>query len=59
MKCRRRADADQWVEELDCRSPMPAVDRVLLVHALEMSHDAEAMLREAWRVLPRVADFSP
>src|SRR5947207_8712583 len=28
-----------------------AVDRVLLVHALEMSRDAEALLREAWRVL--------
>ena len=24
---------------------------MLLVHALEMSHDAEAMLREVWRVL--------
>jgi SAM-dependent methyltransferase len=28
-----------------------AVDRVLLVHALEMSHEAGAMLREVWRVL--------
>lgn len=28
-----------------------AVDRVLLVHALEMSPDAAALLREAWRVL--------
>jgi SAM-dependent methyltransferase len=28
-----------------------AVDRVLLVHALEMSHEADAMLREVWRVL--------
>ncbi len=28
-----------------------AVDRVLLVHALEMSHDAGALLREVWRVL--------
>jgi SAM-dependent methyltransferase len=28
-----------------------AVDRVLFVHALEMSHDATALLREVWRVL--------
>ena len=28
-----------------------AVDRVLLVHALEMTDDAFALLREAWRVL--------
>src|SRR5256714_13795168 len=39
------------VEELDLPLSDAAVDRVLLVHALEMSHDAEAMLREAWRVL--------
>lgn len=28
-----------------------AVDRILLVHALEMSHDPAALLREMWRVL--------
>jgi SAM-dependent methyltransferase len=28
-----------------------AVDRVLLIHSLEMSHEAGALLREAWRVL--------
>src|SRR5919198_5979117 len=28
-----------------------SVDRVLLVHALEMSEDATALLREVWRVL--------
>jgi len=28
-----------------------AVDRVLLVHSLEMSHEAGALLREVWRVL--------
>jgi SAM-dependent methyltransferase len=39
------------VEELDLPLPDAAVDRVLLVHALEMSQDAEAMLREVWRVL--------
>ena len=27
------------------------IDRVLLVHSLEMSHDAPALLREVWRVL--------
>ena len=28
-----------------------AIDRVLLVHALEMAHDPAALLREVWRVL--------
>jgi SAM-dependent methyltransferase len=33
--------------------PLPdaAVDRILFVHALEMTHDAPALLREVWRVL--------
>ena len=33
--------------------PLPdaSIDRVLLVHALEMSEDAAALLREVWRVL--------
>jgi SAM-dependent methyltransferase len=33
--------------------PLPdaAVDRILLVHALEMTHDDPALLREVWRVL--------
>ena len=39
------------VEELDLPLPDAAVDRVLLVHALEMSHDPTALLREIWRVL--------
>src|SRR6185295_3121879 len=39
------------VEELDLPLIDATVDRVLLVHALEMSQDAEAMLREVWRVL--------
>src|SRR4051812_35670697 len=39
------------VEELDLPLADATVDRLLLMHALEMSHDAEAMLREAWRVL--------
>jgi SAM-dependent methyltransferase len=39
------------VEELDLPLVDAAVDRVLLIHALEMSRDAEALLREVWRVL--------
>src|SRR5215212_2563525 len=39
------------VEELDLPLTDAAVDRVLLVHALEMSQDVFALLREAWRVL--------
>jgi SAM-dependent methyltransferase len=39
------------VEELDLPLPDAAIDRMLLVHALEMSRDAESMLREVWRVL--------
>ena len=33
--------------------PLPdgSIDRLLLAHALEMSHDAAALLREVWRVL--------
>jgi SAM-dependent methyltransferase len=39
------------VEELDLPLVDAAVDRVLLIHVLEMSRDAEALLREVWRVL--------
>src|ERR1700741_4189483 len=39
------------VDELDLPLPDAAVDRVLLVHALEMTHDPGALLREVWRVL--------
>src|SRR5262249_27347666 len=37
----------------ECELPLAdsSVDRVLLVHALEMSHDATTLLREVWRVL--------
>jgi len=37
----------------ECELPLSdaAVDRVLLVHALEVSADAAALLREVWRVL--------
>ncbi|HZP79941.1 MAG TPA: methyltransferase domain-containing protein [Pseudolabrys sp.] len=39
------------VDEYEMPLPDAAVDRVLLVHALEMSQDAPALLREVWRVL--------
>jgi SAM-dependent methyltransferase len=39
------------VDEFELPLPDAAVDRVLLVHALEMSHDATGLLREVWRVL--------
>ena len=39
------------VDELELPLTDAAVDRVLLVHALEMVHDPAALLREVWRVL--------
>jgi SAM-dependent methyltransferase len=39
------------VDELELPLPDNAVDRVLLVHSLEMSHDPVGLLREIWRVL--------
>jgi len=39
------------VDENELPLPDSAVDRVLLVHALEMSTDPVALLREVWRVL--------
>ncbi len=39
------------VDELDLPLADAAVDRVLLVHMLEMAHDPGALLREVWRVL--------
>lgn len=39
------------VEEHAIPLPDSAMDRILLVHALEMSHDPAALLREMWRVL--------
>src|SRR5215475_6035843 len=39
------------VDELDLPLPDAAVDRILLIHALEMAHDPSALLREVWRVL--------
>jgi SAM-dependent methyltransferase len=39
------------VDELELQLTDAAVDRVLLVHALEVAQDAGALLREVWRVL--------
>ena len=39
------------VDELDMPLPDAAVDRLLLIHALELAHDPGALLRECWRVL--------
>ncbi|HWP25532.1 MAG TPA: methyltransferase domain-containing protein [Xanthobacteraceae bacterium] len=39
------------VDETEMPLPDAAVDRVLLVHVLETSRDASAVLREVWRVL--------
>jgi SAM-dependent methyltransferase len=46
-----RATLSSLVEEQALPLPDAAVDRILLVHALEMSDDPEGMLREVWRVL--------
>src|SRR5260221_7843117 len=37
------------VDETELPLPDAAVDRILFVHALEMTHDAPALLREVWR----------
>jgi len=39
------------VEEYDLPLPDLSVDRIILVHALEVSDDAPSLLREVWRVL--------
>src|SRR6202789_3976361 len=39
------------VNEFSLPLPDAAVDRILLVHALEMSDDPEGLLREVWRGL--------
>src|SRR6478752_6872344 len=39
------------VDENELPLPDSAVDRVMLVHALEMTNDPAALLREVWRVL--------
>jgi SAM-dependent methyltransferase len=39
------------IDEYSMPLPDAAVDRILMVHALEMSDDPERLLREVWRVL--------
>src|SRR5207247_4862983 len=39
------------VDEFSLPLPDAAIDRILLVHALEMSDDPEGLLREVWRGL--------
>jgi len=39
------------VDEFSLPLPEAAVDRILLVHALEMADDPASLLREVWRVL--------
>jgi SAM-dependent methyltransferase len=39
------------VEETELPLADAAIDRLLIIHALEMSQDVAALLREAWRVL--------
>jgi SAM-dependent methyltransferase len=46
-----RASLTALVEEHDLPLRDAEADRVLLVHALEMSHDPVGLLREVWRVL--------
>ena len=45
------------VDELELPLPDAAVDRVLMVHALEMAHDPTVLLREVWRVLAAGAEI--
>jgi len=49
------------VDEFSLPLPDAAVDRILLVHALEMSDDPEGLLREVWRItqLLRQTWFTP
>jgi len=46
-----RSGLSALVDENELPLADSAVDRVLLVHALEMTQDASALLREVWRVL--------
>lgn len=39
------------VDALELPLPDAAMDRILLIHALEMADDPESLLREMWRVL--------
>jgi SAM-dependent methyltransferase len=46
-----RAGLAALVDELGLPLPDSSIDRILLVHALEMAQDPVALLREVWRVL--------
>lgn len=46
-----RSTLSSLVDEHALPLPDAALDRILLVHALEMSDDPERLLREVWRVL--------
>ncbi|ABD86084.1 methyltransferase domain-containing protein [Rhodopseudomonas palustris] len=46
-----RPTLSSLVEEHSLPLPDAAVDRILLVHALEMSDDPDGLMRELWRVL--------
>ncbi len=43
--------ATALVEETALPLPDSSIDRMIIVHALEMADDPDALLREAWRVL--------
>ncbi|MGE0749483.1 MAG: class I SAM-dependent methyltransferase [Variibacter sp.] len=46
-----RSSLSSLVEETELPLADAALDRLLMVHALEMSNDPTSILREAWRVL--------
>ncbi|MBB5049925.1 SAM-dependent methyltransferase [Rhodopseudomonas rhenobacensis] len=46
-----RPTLSSLVEECSLPLPDASIDRILLVHALEMSDDPDGLMRELWRVL--------
>ena len=48
---RRPARRRRWWRRIRCRSPIPRIDLVILVHALEMSTRPNALMAELRRVL--------
>src|SRR3569833_2544112 len=52
LKCpTARATLSSLVDEFSLPLPDAAIDRILVVHALEMSDDPAGLLREVWRVM--------
>jgi SAM-dependent methyltransferase len=47
----QRPALSSLVDDTELPLPDASIDRVLLVHELEMSHEAAGLLREVWRVL--------